>query len=132
MDSDMVITFGDAQIQIFPAKEAGSGNDSCASVLFQRGKCDTLITGDLSGSAELQLLSDYDLPDLEVLIVGHHGSKYSTCAELLDATAPDVAIISVGADNSYGHPSDEVLQRLKAAGCAVYRTDLHGTITYRG
>ena len=132
VDSDMVITFGDAQIQIFPAKEAGSGNDSCASVLFQREKCDTLITGDLSGSAELQLLSDYDLPDLEVLIVGHHGSKYSTCAELLDATAPDVAIISVGADNSYGHPSDEVLQRLKAAGCAVYRTDLHGTITYRG
>ena len=132
IDSELTITFGDARIQLFPAKSMGSGNDSCASVLFQREKCDTLITGDLSADAERQLLSDYDLPDLEVLIVGHHGSKYSTCPELLEATAPDVAIISVGADNSYGHPTDEVLQRLKAAGCAVYRTDLHGTITYRG
>ena len=132
IDSEMTISFGDAEIQIFPAKDAGSGNDSCASVLFTREKCDTLITGDLSAKAERQLLADYDLPDLEVLIVGHHGSKYSTCAELLEATAPDVAIISVGAENSYGHPTQEVLQRLNAAGCAVYRTDLHGTITYRG
>ena len=132
IESELMLSFGGAQIQIFPAKDAGSGNDSCASVLFTRGKCDTLITGDLSADAERQLLADYDLPDLEVLIVGHHGSKYSTCEELLTATAPDAAIISVGADNSYGHPTDEVLQRLKNAGCAVYRTDLHGTITYRG
>ena len=132
IDGDIQIAFGDAQIRIFPAKDAGSGNDSCASVLFQREKCDTLITGDLSAKAERQLLADYDLPDLEVLIVGHHGSKYSTCAELLNATAPDAAIISVGKDNGYGHPTIEVLDRLKQAGCAVYRTDLHGTITYRG
>ena len=132
VDSDMTISFGEAQIRLFPAKDAGSGNDSCASVLFQRGECDTLITGDLSADAERQLLEDYDLPDLEVLIVGHHGSKYSTCTELLEATAPDAAVISVGAENGYGHPTDEVLERLKQAGCAVYRTDLHGTITYRG
>ena len=132
IDSELTISFGDAQIQIFPAKDAGSGNDSCASVLFQRGKCDTLITGDLSAAAERQLLADYTLPDLELLIVGHHGSKYSTCEELLDATAPDAAVISVGADNSYGHPTREVLDRLEAAGCAIFRTDLHGTIIYRG
>lgn len=132
IDSDLVISFGRAQIQIFPAKEAVSGNDSCASVLFQREKCDTLITGDLNAAAERQLIADHELPDLEVLIVGHHGSRYSTCAELLEATAPDAAIISVGADNSYGHPTEEVLQRLKAALCVVYRTDLHGSITYRG
>ena len=132
IDSELSVSFGDAQIQIFPARDAGSGNDSCASVLFTRGKCDTLITGDLSAAAERQLLRDYDLPDLEVLVVGHHGSKYSTCEELLIATAPDAAIISVGAMNSYGHPTGEVLERLKNAGCAVYRTDLHGTITYRG
>ena len=132
IDTDMMISFGDAKIQIFPPKDAGSGNDSCAAVLFQRLKCDTLITGDMSAAAERQLLSDYDLPDLEVLIVGHHGSRSSTCEELLEATAPDAAIISVGADNSYGHPTAEVLQRLEQAGCAVYRTDLHGTIIYRG
>lgn len=132
IDSEMTISFGDAEIQIFPARDAGSGNDSCASVLFHWGKCDTLITGDLSAAAERQLINDYELPDLEVLIVGHHGSKHSTCTELLEATAPDVAVISVGAENSYGHPTDEVLERLKQAGCAIYRTDLHGTITYRG
>ena len=132
IDSDITISFGDTQIRIFPAKNAGSGNDSCASVLFQREKCDTLITGDLNAAAERQLLADHDLPDLEVLIAGHHGSKYSTCAELLAATAPDVVIISVGADNSYGHPAPEVLERLEETGCAVYRTDKHGTITYRG
>ena len=132
IDSELTISFADAEIQIFPARDAGSGNDSCAAVLFQRGKCDTLISGDLSAAAERQLLHDYELPDLEVLIVGHHGSKYSTCPELLEATAPDAAVISVGAENSYGHPTDEVLERLKQAGCAVYRTDLHGTITYRG
>ena len=132
VDSELTISFADAKIQIFPAKDAGSGNDSCAAVLFQRGKCDTLITGDLSAAAERQLLHDYELPDLEVLIVGHHGSKYSTCPELLEATAPDAAVISVGAENSYGHPTDEVLERLKQAGCAVYRTDLHGPSTYRG
>ena len=132
IDSELTIAFGDARIRIFPAKDSGSGNDSCASVLFTRKKCDTLITGDLSAAAERQLLSDYELPDLEVLIVGHHGSKYSTCTELLEATAPDVAVISVGAHNSYGHPTEEVLERLKQAGCAIYRTDLHGTITYRG
>ena len=132
IDGDIQIAFGDAQIQIFPAKRINSGNDSCASVLFSREKCDTLITGDLSADAERQLLKDYEFPDLEVLIVGHHGSKYSTCAELLNATAPDAAIISVGKDNGYGHPTTEVLERLRQAGCAVYRTDLHGTITYRG
>ena len=78
------------------------------------------------------MLSDYDLPDLELLIVGHHGSKYSTCVELLTATAPDAAVISVGADNGYGHPTREVLDRLEAAGCAIFMTDLHGTIIYRG
>ena len=132
IDGDLEIAFGDAKIHIFPAKTINSGNDSCASVLFQREKCDTLITGDLSADAERQLLADYELPDLEVLIVGHHGSKYSTCSELLEATAPDVAMISVGANNSYGHPTQEVLDRLEQAGCAVFRTDLHGTITYRG
>ncbi len=125
------ISFGEAQIILYPAKNSISGNDSSASVLFRWGKYDTLITGDLSSRAELQLLADYELPDLEVLLVGHHGSKNSTSSELLEATKPEVAIISVGSENPYGHPTDEVLERLQEAGCMVYRTDLHGTIFYR-
>ena len=76
-------------------------------------------------------MRDIELPELEVLIVGHHGSKYSTSEELLGKTKPEYAIISVGADNSYGHPTAEVIQRLLDAGSIIYRTDLHGTIIFR-
>ena len=71
------------------------------------------------------------LPELEVLIVGHHGSKYSTGQALLEMTSPEYAIISVGADNMYGHPTEETIGRLLDAGCIIYRTDLHGKIVYR-
>ena len=67
--------------------------------------------------------------DLELLVVGHHGSRRSTCDELLEEITPEAAIISVGANNGYGHPTDEVLYRLADHGVTVYRTDLDGTIT---
>ena len=60
-------------------------------------------------------------------MVGHHGSKYSTSDDLLDALTPETAVISVGS-NSYGHPTDETLRRLAEHSCAIYRTDMQGTI----
>lgn len=132
LESDMTISFGNASIEIFPPESGDSGNESCNAVLFRGEKCDTLITGDQSALRERLLLAEHDIPDLELLIVGHHGSNNSTCTQLLEATAPDVAIISVGANNSYGHPAQQVLDRLTEAGCVIYRTDLHGTIIYRG
>lgn len=128
---DLRITFGEAAIQIFAPETGDSGNESCAAVLFCRENCDTLITGDMSAFRERQLLTRTELPDLEVLIVGHHGSNTSTSPELLRVTAPDVAMISVGADNSYGHPTQRVLDRLAEFGCAVYRTDQMGDLIYR-
>ena len=77
------------------------------------------------------LLREAELPELEVLIAGHHGSKNSTCEELLQATMPEYVFISVGADNYYGHPAEELLDRLAEYGCTVYRTDLNGTIIFR-
>ena len=71
------------------------------------------------------------LPDLEVLAVGHHGSQYSTSQALLDQTRPEYALISVGADNSYGHPAQETVERIAAAGAEIYRTDVAGTVTVR-
>ena len=62
-------------------------------------------------------------------MAGHHGSKYATSEELLLAAKPEYAVISVG-HNSYGHPAPETLERLGAAGCAIYRTDLMGTVTF--
>ena len=68
---------------------------------------------------------------MDVLIAGHHGSKYSTSEALLDAVRPEVVIISAGADNPYGHPAAQLLARLEIYGCRIYRTDQNGTIIYR-
>ena len=100
--------------------------------MFQPTDCDILITGDRSFDGETELMNDVDLPDLEILVVGHHGAKTSASLELLSVTTPDIAVISAGKNNNYGHPSEEVLNRLSLYGCWVYRTDLDGTITLRG
>ena len=99
--------------------------------MFQAGDCDILITGDRSTEGELALLRSVQLPQLEILVAGHHGSQYSTGVLLLEATKPDIVLISVGEDNPYGHPSEEVLQRLALYGCEIYRTDQCGTIVIR-
>ena len=132
IEQDVQIAFGETNILLIPSENAQSNNESGLCVLFQRKDCDILITGDRSSQGERELLGHMTLPDLEVLIVGHHGSKYSTCRELLIKTKPEIAIISVGADNSFGHPTQEVLDRLAKYGCTVYRTDRDGTVIYRG
>jgi competence protein ComEC len=87
-----------------------------------------LITGDMTGEVESLLLSHAKLPDIELLVVGHHGSRYSTTDQLLQAVKPELAVISVGKNNSYGHPTQETLERLAKAGAEIYRTDLQGTV----
>ena len=71
------------------------------------------------------------LPDVDLLIAGHHGSKDSTSEELLQVVKPETVIISAGKGNRYGHPHQELLDRLAQFGCTVLRTDLQGTIIYR-
>ena len=130
VDGNMEIAFGDVKISLITSDYGITNNESGLCVLFQRQDCDILITGDRNIYGERDMLRQIDLPDLEVLIVGHHGSKYSTCTELLEAGRPDIAIISVG-ENSYGHPTQEVLQRLREYGCEIYRTDENGTVVFR-
>ena len=129
--SDLLIAFGSAQVQIFAPTYPGSGNEMSLCVLFDTEKCDILITGDRNAFGERMLLRNADIPDVDVLIAGHHGSKNSTCEELLAAACPEIVCISVGEDNSYGHPAPELLQRLAEFGCAVCRTDQNGTIVIR-
>ena len=131
VDQNAVISFEEVQITLIPSRSNLSDNESGLCVLFQTENCDILITGDRSTSGERELMRYIDLPELEVLIVGHHGSKYSTSEELLEKTKPEYAIISVGADNLYGHPTEEFIQQLLEAGSIIYRTDLHGTIIFR-
>ena len=130
-DRDMVLTAGDTKITVFVPRFGGTGNENSLCVLFDTEKCDILITGDRNAFGERSLLRNSYVPDVDVLIAGHHGSKASTSQELLDAVEPEIVCISVSADNHYGHPSPEVLQRLQDFGCAVYRTDLNGDILIR-
>ena len=119
-------------IRIIPSFETQDSNESSLCILFQQENCDILITGDRSEEGERYLMETTNLPDLEILVAGHHGSKSSTSWDLLDSTRPEIVIISVGEDNSYGHPSWETLERLQMFGCDVYRTDTMGTIIFRG
>lgn len=118
-------------IQLYAPLGAGETNEAGLTCLVSNGDFDTLITGDMGSDVEQQLLAHAALPDLEVLVAGHHGSKSSTSEQLLAHTAPDYAFLSAGEHNSYGHPAQETLERLAAAGCRIYRTDLQGTITLR-
>jgi competence protein ComEC len=91
------------------------------------GSFDALLTGDAYKDVERALVADLG-PGVEVLKVGHHGSDTSTDPELLDGIRPQVALVSVGRGNRYGHPRTEVLERLRVRGIELRRTDQEGTL----
>lgn len=98
-------------------------------VRLDYGEASFLFTGDAEAENEREMLSAGCDLDVDVLKVGHHGSNYSSTDVFLAAVTPRYAVISVGEGNSYGHPSDETLERLYAKGAEmVYRTDLNGTV----
>lgn len=86
-----------------------------------------LVTGDLDAGGEYALLEQASLPPVELYVAGHHGSAGSSSEALLEAVRPDTVFVSVGR-NSYGLPSPAALERLRACGAAVYRTDECGTL----
>jgi competence protein ComEC len=131
-DQNLDIHWGSTEIRVFASYDTETNNESSLCVLFHTEKCDILITGDRSMVGESFLLRTAQLPKLDALIVGHHGSANSTGEALLAATWPTTAVISVGEGNRYGHPAQEVLDRLTAYGCTIRRTDLEGTIVLRG
>lgn len=88
-----------------------------------------LFLGDVSAGIERAILPQLSYAPVRVLKIAHHGSRTSTSQELLDFWRPQVAIISCGRGNTFGHPSPEVIARLSASGIAVYRTDLDGEVT---
>lgn len=101
--------------------------DRSVMVKIVHGQVGFLFTGDCEESCERELLKDANL-DVDVLLVGHHGSADSSTEDFLRRVTPRVAVIQVGAGNPYGHPRKEALDRLKAAGAKVYRTDLDGSV----
>lgn len=126
-DADLKVEFPEGTMRIF-APMSGKDDNAGISALMSSGEYDILITGDMDAAGEKRLLDTHTLPDIEVLVAGHHGSKYSTSPRLLQTLQPETVVISVGR-NSYGHPTQEVLDRIAAIGAAVYRTDTDGDIT---
>jgi competence protein ComEC len=123
-----------APIQPFFTKDQlrSGGNEPNANSVVVRldyGKFSMLLTGDAEAQTEERMIQKDANLQSRVLKVGHHGSKYATSENFLKAVKPEVAVISDGAANRYGHPSPEAMARLKAAGVKVYRTDLQGEIT---
>ena len=125
------VSFGSSVITIYPPFGELDENEACLTILISDGNWDALITGDMPGATELLLLEYVNLPDVEMFIAGHHGSKYSSSSDLLEEIMPEVVVISVGAGNSYGHPSSEALERFEDIGAEVYRTDISGNITVK-
>ena len=125
------LEFSGGKLTVYPPVSRENDNNSGICVLASAAEYDILITGDLDRFMEMRLISQWQLPQAELLVAGHHGAESSTSTILLETVRPKTVAISVGADNHYGHPSAETLERIQAAGAAVYRTDLQGTLVFR-
>ncbi len=129
---DTTFSSGDTAVTLYaPVGDDTYENERGVTVLLTEQDYDVLVTGDAGMETEIILSRTKSLPDIETLVVGHHGSRYSTSLTLLNRVTPEIAIISVGEDNVYGHPAPEVLERLESFGITIYRTDRNGSVTVR-
>lgn len=111
--------------------ELEEDNEKTLVIGFSLLKHNFLITGDASTNNEKMMMNDFSYIPCDILKVGHHGSKTSTSVKFIEWLKPKTAIISVGKNNLYGHPHQEVINTLKAHNVKIRRTDIEGTITYK-
>lgn len=119
---------GSATVKILGLNGGEDTNDTSIILKVTYGETSFLFTGDAEYDGEHAVLDSGADLSATVLKVGHHGSDTSTCYPFLRAVMPQYAVISVGAGNSYGHPNDGTLSKLRDAGVEVFRTDLQGDI----
>lgn len=112
-----------------PVAQYNDTNDTSIVLRIEYGSTSFLLTGDMEKNAEADLVNSGANLRADVLQVGHHGSSTSTGYVFLNSVLPEMAVISCGVNNKYGHPHEETLSILRDAGVDVYRTDLQGTIT---
>lgn len=124
-----VFTLGTASVQILgPQRSYDDPNDTSIVLKVTYGETSFLFTGDAERTAEADILeASYDL-SATVLKVGHHGSDTSTSYPFLREIMPEYAVIQVGKDNSFGHPAEDTMSRLRDANVKVYRTDMQGDV----
>lgn len=124
-----IYPLGSASFQILaPNDEYEDPNNTSIALLLTHGENSFLFTGDAEKSAEKDMLDNGLNLAADVFHAGHHGSKTSNTEDFMDAVNPQYVVISCGADNSYGLPDAEVLNRFRQNGIKVYRTDEQGTI----
>ena len=107
----------------------GNENDNSSVVYTEFNNYKFLFMGDAGVEVEEDLIEKYNLNNIDVLKVGHHGSKTSSSQEFISEINPTYSVISVGKNNRYGHPNKEVLDNLKDS--KVYRTDIDGSIMFK-
>ena len=128
-----IFSLGSATVQIVGPIDMSLAedniNNSSIVLHIKYGSTSFLITGDAEEAEELSIVeSHFDIKS-NVMKIGHHGSYTSTTDAFIKAIDPEYCIISVGEDNAYGHPHDEVMDRIEKYGAQIYRTDLNGEIT---
>ena len=123
------LKLGDANIKvIYPGDDKSNINDSSIVLKITYGKNSFLLTGDATSNVERKIYNE-DIKS-DVLKVAHHGSSYSSIDVFLDKVKPYYAVISVGKNNIYNHPSNKTLEKLNKRNIKAYRTDLDGTIVF--
>lgn len=123
-------SLGSAEFMIIAPNDnyTSNANDNSVGILLQNGDNRFLFVGDAEEDAEEDIINSGIHIFADVYKVSHHGSKTATTDAFLAAVSPSYAVISVGEENAYGHPSAEVLNKLREAGIEVFRTDEQGTI----
>jgi DNA internalization-related competence protein ComEC/Rec2 len=125
------MTVGELHLKFLgPTERFDEKNNDSIVVRFDFGENSIMMTGDAETEAERALVETYSVSELDcdVLKVGHHGAKTSTIKDFLKAVSPEYALISCGEGNSYGHPKNEILDRLEDEGSKIHRTDKTGNI----
>ena len=117
------------KLYFLQTKEYDNENDFSNVIYTKLDGYKFMFMGDASSTTEEEILEKYNLPDIDVLKVGHHGSKTSSDKKFIDEIKPKYSIISVGKNNRYEHPNKEVLDNLKDS--KIYRTDKYGSIIFK-
>ena len=117
------------KLYFLQTKEYDNENDNSSVIYTELNNHKFLFMGDAGAEVEEDLIKKYNLQDIDVLKVGHHGSKTSSSKTFIDVINPKYSIISVGKNNRYGHPNDSVLDNLEYS--KIYRTDQNGSIMFK-
>ena len=123
------LNIDDNKLYFLNSGDYDNENDNSSVIHTELNDYKFLFMGDAGVEVEKALIEKYSLKDIDVLKVGHHGSKTSTNKDFIDEIIPKYSIISVGKNNRYGHPNDSVLDNLEDS--KIYRTDQDGSIMFK-